>query len=365
MNGAAPILLGLSVLVACGDVASMSQRSDAGTADASIDARVDAAPFEAPPPPDPGKAPPDPGGPAPDGSGAVVLAIRKMYFGDTDRHDVAGATAWKQYGFDVDGKISDATSTDVCTLTAGAASTTQTDGASGTDNSFGENVLPLVLSVAGPDFAKRNGERLASGGAPTILFVIDKLGSGASYSPLPGRVLVGAPFGSPPAWDGTDAWPIDASSLNGGDVGTPKLVFNGGYMNGRVWVGAPPFVGTSLPLLFGDEVELLISAVQVAMRISADGRSASGILAGVLPTNSFLAALRQIAGRVSKSLCTASALDALAQKARQASDILRDGSNMPGVPCDAISIGIGFEASIVNVGAVVTRPPPPDACLAP
>src|ERR1043165_2116472 len=52
--------------------------------------------------------PPKPSADAPMGDGAAnsVVAVRKLFLGDTDRDGKANADAWKQYGFDLDGVTS-------------------------------------------------------------------------------------------------------------------------------------------------------------------------------------------------------------------------------------------------------------------
>jgi hypothetical protein len=363
----------LSILLlsaaACGGTTASSPTSDAGESDTGIDtgapdAATDVSAPDAHVTPDAGapgsRPPPDPGGPAPNGMTDVVLAIEKLYVGDTDRQGVTSITAWKQYGFDIDGKTTDKTSTDVCTLSSGAARASQADGVNGIDNSFGENILPIFLTVAGQDFARKANAKLSSGSASTILFEIPNVGTGPSYSPLPGKSFVGAPLGANAAWNGNDVWPIDSSSVNG-SVSSPVLAFSGAYMNNRVWVGAPA-QSANLPLMFADSTPVLVSALTIAMTIAPDGRSASGTISGVLPTEAYVNAFKTAAGRISTSLCQGSAVDSVAQQIRQASDILRDGSNLAGVPCDAISIGLGFDATIVKLGAVVTPPSPPNPC---
>jgi hypothetical protein len=58
------------------------------------------------------------------------------------------------------------------------------------------------------------------------------------------------------------------------------------------------------------------------------------------------------------------AADGLAQTIQQTQDILDDGSNRLGPSCDAISIGIGFNAvQIANPTKVIPDPvAPPDPC---
>ncbi len=73
-------------------------------------------------------------------------------------------------------------------------------------------------------------------------------------------------------------------------------------------------------------------------------------MAGVLYTQELLAALGNAAGWISQSLCNASAFESIAQQVVQTQDILQDGTNAAGQPCDAISIGLGFDG--VQIGAV-------------
>ena len=52
---------------------------------------------------------------------------------------------------------------------------------------------------------------------------------------------------------------------------------------------------------------------------------------------------------------------------RQASDMLKDGSQAPGVPCDGISVGLGFTGKRVGNPTKVAPVgnPPPDPCTNP
>src|SRR5689334_17412348 len=60
--------------------------------------------------------PPAPGPTKPgDGTGSVTMAISKLYLGDTKRDGSPDAVnGWKEYGYDLDGVISTATSTGLC-----------------------------------------------------------------------------------------------------------------------------------------------------------------------------------------------------------------------------------------------------------
>ena len=361
--------------VGCGG----STSSDNGGSDAGVDvaidvaidtgSRADSGCMGCPPPPDDGGPitpglPPNPGGPPPDGTGSIVLAFSRVYIGDTDRNGAASASAWKQYGLNIDNKITDRNSTDVCTLAPGASKSAQLDGVSGIDNGWGQNILPILLTTAGADAAQKMNDAITNGEFTTMVR-LDKVGTQQSYSPLPGLLYDGLKTQSPPSWNGNDLWPVDVSSVNNNDVNAPKIVFAGGYMNARAWVGAPPVAKMHLPFSFaGVDVPIPLAHAQIVMQVAPDGRTATqGTISGVAPTEEYIAVFRQMAGRISTSLCAGSAFESIAQQIRQASDILVSGANGPGVPCDGISLGWGFDAKLVKLGALTQPPTPsPDPC---
>ncbi len=292
-----------------------------------------------------------------------VFAFSKLFVGDTDRSGVSSQTAWKQYGADIDGKTTDRNSTDVCTLAAGASKSTQTDGTNGIDNSWGENILPIFLTAGGADFGKKINDAI-NAGAFTNMLKIDGLGTQSSYASLPSALFGGAPIGMAPAWNGSDVWPVDATSVMNGDVTKPMTLFPTASMTNRVWVSGTIAGGFKLPLAVGGvTLQLPLTHSTVSMRIDATNQSAvEGVVSGVIPTEDFVNVLRTVAGRLSTSLCQGSAFDSIAQQIRQASVIGVDGTNVVGTPCNAISIGIGFEAKRAQLGGVVTPTIAPDPC---
>ena len=62
--------------------------------------------------------------------------------------------------------------------------------------------------------------------------------------------------------------------------------------------------------------------------------------------------------------CGSAPLEALLDQIRAASDIMKDGTQDPNMPCDGISIGVGFTAKRVQLGGEAPAPEPPaDPCL--
>ncbi len=115
---------------------------------------------------DAGLVPASTGGPPPDVAGSVVLAFSRFYYGDTDRAGNASPCAWTKYGRNIDGKTTTKVSTDVCSLQPGAQYMAKTDGDDGIDNSFGLNLLPIILDLFGTEHAN---EALRSGDATTLV----------------------------------------------------------------------------------------------------------------------------------------------------------------------------------------------------
>ena len=313
--------------------------------------------------------PPDPGGPTPDGTGSVVLAVHQVFLGDTDRNFVQSNDAWKTYGLNLDGLVTSPVDTNVCMPSMGGykGNVQQTDGITGIDNSWGHDIIPLIMSFDMTP-SKTASDQVNAGG-PTTLFRIDNLGSGASYSPLPGMGYRSTPAAGPLTWSGGDTRDVDGLSLRGGDLQMPLMAFAKGYMNGRVFVGVPPTNAVLLEVFLQDMGVLPPQATGVIVETTIDPSNTSatdGLIAGAFPTTEVLNWVHTIAGRLDKSFCGGSAFASIATEISQASDILvaPDGTvgNSVGMICNAISFGFGFNATAVKLGSVVTVPVAPNPC---
>lgn len=86
------------------------------------------------------------------------------------------------------------------------------------------------------------------------------------------------------------------------------------------------------------------------------------MIAGVIPTELFVEAFRDLVGNMDPALCDSSTFDSIAAQLRQISDILQDGTQDPAEPCDAISVGVGFRGTLVTLGTPEPPTPVPDPC---
>ena len=266
---------------------------------------------------------------------------------------------WKSFGFDIDGLVSTAASTDVCQPNSGgAAGTAYPDGNNGIDNSWGKNILPIILSVD-PTFATDVNSAIA-GGTLTTLFELACLTPKGDVPSFLTKLFVATPLGSTPLLDGTDQWPVAPELLTNptSDPDSAAITFTSSSITGTLFDTGPnqtfalrfPFSTTSL--------DLTLRAAHVQMTLSSDRKSATGgMIGGVMKTEDLVAQIKKIGYAL--NLCNSSVLPNIITVVRQASDIMSDGTQDPSKTCDGISIGLGFDATQAQRGPV--GPPEPTA----
>jgi hypothetical protein len=321
----------------------------------------------------PGVQPPAKNPEAPDAASGEqpTLAIRKLLLGDTNRMGTPSSTAWKDYGYDLDGKISTKDSADHCEPAEGAkASAVYEDGTDGRDNSFGKNILPIITSLAS-DASTQVNDSIESGSF-TIMIRLDELGAGADENGIHSKLYGGATLVDAmgmdilPAWDGTDQWPVVNELLNDGNIENPKVQFADSYVvtdaktGARTWVSGD-FGNITLNLsVAGFTLGLNINHAVISMDLAeGNAKATNGTIAGILNPEQLISELAKVAGSFDASLCPpSSTFESIAQQIRQASDILADGGQIKGEKCDGISIGLGFEMQQVQLGSVADAASP-------
>jgi hypothetical protein len=364
--GMAASLLGLVAMVNCGGGTSTNQggggSTNSGTTTGTGGSTGGTDPGTSNVPP---TAPP---ATAPDGSGATTFAIKKLYLGDTKPDGTSDATSgWKYYGYNLDGKISTKTSTDLC-KPRNNTSTSQVypDGNGGNDNSFGKNILPIITGLA-PDAATQINDSFTQGKF-TLMISLDQLGTGKQYNPLHASFYAGGALGTAPKWDGTDTWPVVPELLNDpADITKgSKIQFGTSYVINNEWVsGSQQDIILSLSIK-GFNLNLTISKAWITFQMNdAHTHVTGGQIGGVLATDSLISELQKIAGAFDTQFCdpTNPTFLSIAGNIEGASDILKDGTQNPTKECDGISIGIGFDAEPVILGGVgAVSPPTGDPC---
>ncbi len=289
----------------------------------------------------------------------TVMAINKLYFGDGNNGE------WKTFGFNLDGKVSTDTSTDLCQLNDGAmASTPYPDGNNGIDNSFGKNLLPLVLDLD-PTWVSDVNSGITQGNFTALLEMVCLYPTGDAPS-FSTKLFAGTPLGMAPKWDGTDKWPVEPDLLdNPADPESSSIVFTQCSVSGTTFdAGKNGTFVLTIPANFGGKstsLKLSLYAAQLTMTLAADRKSAtSGMLGGVLNTEEFVAEVNKVGYLL--GLCGNSALTTLITLVRQASDILTDGTQDPTKVCNGISVGFGFDMKPAQIGIVGPAAPPVVTC---
>jgi hypothetical protein len=301
-----------------------------------------------------------------------TFAIQTLLLGEYDRVTKApSTTAWKSYGYNLDGKVTTKDSTDVCTA---AVKTNQIDGNNGIDNAFGSVILPIIQTAASLQTPSDTISQAIAGGSFTIQIQVTGLDDTPTQTAtgLTGQLFASGSYGGTPAFDSTTDWPVNAQLLvNPSDPTKSKITFsdsyvvNGTFVSGDLKTGG---VQVSISLVFqGVPLTLSVNHAVITFDHTTANDAANGTIAGVIDTAQLITGLKSVAGRISQSLC-GSAFDGIAQQITQASDIMKDGSNAPGAACDGISVGLGF------IGKKVANPTkvasddgavPPDPCTTP
>jgi hypothetical protein len=359
MTAKLAVCLLLCTLAACGDDDEPGPDAAAADAGATVDGGAQGADAASLQPPPPGPA--NPG----DGKGPTTFVIRSWHLGDQPWSAIPPAEGdWQAYGYDLDHRASSAASTGLCTpLHNATASSVYPDGRGGTDNNFGKLVLPILLGLQ-TDLGAQFDAQIAAGGASTLLFTLQSLGSGADYNPIESRVYQPATLAAPPTFDGTDVWAIDPRSLEDGNPSSPKLAFPEAYLVGNTWVAS----GAEQPLvlrwqLAGYPFDVTIHRAIITMELDvAHQGTMRGTIAGIVSAVELGEAFRGVAGAFDPSLCSGATVDSIVTQVESAADILLDGGQDGGKPCEGISIGLGFEATLVQLGPVGEAPLPTEPC---
>lgn len=299
------------------------------------------------------------GMPTCDPSQSPVFALSSVNWGDGNSGE------WKHVGFNIDGLFSTGTSTDVCQPNAGAPPLTPyPDGDNGIDNSFGKNILPLLLGVL-PTLPSDVNQNINSG-VSTSLIKIDCLPESGDAPALTTKAYSTTSLNMIPKWDSTDAWPVKPEFLSDPlDPESSTLVFEqSSVVASQFDSGTGGSFVLSIPMQMSQtsaEMRLTIHHARVTMFLDQTQQNATiGMIGGVLNTEELVAEMNKVG--MLAGLCGNPLLDSVILSIRQASDILANGTQSPEQTCDGISIGLSFEAKRAQIGGVGPTSPVFSGC---
>lgn len=291
------------------------------------------------------------------------FAIRQLQLGLTDRAGRLDLSAWRQYGWNLDGRVTTAVDSEVsansCRRRDGSQPKVLADGDDGRDNNYGQHVLAVLRSIESDVQAVADAQ--ITNGSRTLLLRLDNV-TGIDDPSVPGALYVAGDRGSPPAWDGADVWPIDSSSLDADD--RPLAVFPKGYLIGGFWVSDA--IGTTIPFplpgLLGMASPVPLEGAVIAVDVKT---GANGTIGGAVAVERLLTAYRP--SFESLGFCAGSSTwDQLVATITQSTDLVSGAPQLQDTSrtCDAISIGLGFVAAPVQPPTSIVIPPPgpPSGC---
>ncbi len=279
----------------------------------------------------------------------TTLALTKLYFGEGQSGE------WKGVGLNIDGLVSDATSTDVCQPNSGGyPDTAYPDGDNGIDNSFGKNLLPTIIGLV-PNWPAEVNTYLDIGyfNAMLKMYCLPPTGDAPQ---LTTKVFGGSFLGYAPKYDGTDMWPVAPEILaDPQDPESSTLVFENSSVIGTTFdSGKGETFVLTIPMDYNGNhatIKLTLYAAQVIMTLSADRKSATGgVIGGVLNTEEFIDQVKKVGWMA--DFCGDPVFDGILTDVRRVSDIMTDGTQDPTKECDGISFGIQFEMKEVQLGDV-------------
>lgn len=168
-----------------------------------------------------------------------------------------------------------------------------------------------------------------------------------------------------PAWDGTDTWPIRVSTLeeqDGGafDIDKPKYADEYAYVSGGVLVGSLTETSFQLSAQYAVELNGAFVTANVVERGGAWVLE-EGLLASRWKLTTVLAQISRIE-LMGMPVCTNHpAYSSIKSQICSYADIY-SGVGTPTTPCDAISMGMGFETAPAGFGEIIKDEPQGSPC---
>jgi hypothetical protein len=284
----------------------------------------------------------------------TVLTVDKFYLGDESFEDMPDPTnGWRQFGYDLDGLTTVDDFTEHCQpVVAGDPEMRLIDGDGGIDNSFGHNMLPILLNNT-PSFTVQLNDAIYNGES-TVMFKFDELGPGADQDPVVTKLY------DVTSVKQANCWPVVREQLEDPtDIESTPVVFLDASVAGHTWTSGTPITVTVTLNFIGYPMKLTIKHARLSMELDPTHKSATvGQIGGVLDTEEFLNAYKQVVGTVDASFCAD--FDTISNQIRPLSDIMTDGTQDPQSTCNGISIGIGFILSQARIGGIAPAGEPVD-----
>lgn len=274
------------------------------------------------------------------------------------------------FGLDLDGRWTTSSNPDSeCTV----AATPPSDGNNGVDDQFEAAVAPLVNAIVPGVQNQVRTEEAAGRSFPVLrlrgwnqtpndpqieVSVAASVFSAGVVSSSPPVITINSPTdyhmgdGSAvpdPVWDGNDWTWLREDDFMSGDPNIPVFSDPHAYISDGTLVIT--LLELDLPLMIGgmSGIPLRLHGVQIVARLTADGHLDSAILVGRWSVNDFMTFASDV------GVCSGtSSYDVLHNQVTRYSDVRSTipSTGDPTLPCDAISVTIGFTGYRTQIGGV-------------
>jgi hypothetical protein len=349
----------------------LSPRQEDASVDSGADVSTDGDDAAADTGPSPDRPPARPTGLPQQASGTgktLTFAVKRAYFGTQTHLGATSDTAWREWGYDLDLRCTDASdskqSINTCARADGSTDTVLVDGDRCRDNNFASQIMTLVTTYSKDVETKTNLSLL--NGSGTIALVLSDVDPGDDgYAPGALYQLAATPSGTTPPWDGTDVRNVTDDSVTGGDLTKPIVSFPKGYIVGDLWLSGD---GDSFPLTFGVGGTPLVLPIESGrITIPLDAARATSpnpaLIVGAIAIANIETAMRPIAEAA--GLCptgpTQPFYDGLITNLKTFPDVVMGAKDLQDTtkPCDGISVGLGFNLTPIQALTTVVPAPPP------
>jgi hypothetical protein len=285
----------------------------------------------------------------------LTFAVKRLYLGTQTHLGEFASTAWREWGYDLDGVCTDLNSSKqsigTCKRVDTSTADVLVDGDRCRDNNFGAQIMGLVTTFN--TNVESNTTASILNGSGTIGIVIDDVDEGVDDGFAPGMVysLDSLPKAATPTWDGTDVRKVTDDSVQNLDIKQPRVSFPHGYIRGNVWVSGD---GQAFNLPFGLGGTALVLPLQagrftVPLDAAHEKSPSQSVVVGAIALSDLEAAMKPVAA--SAGLCPGNPLyDGLITKMLTFPDVVVGAPNLQDTTksCDGLSVGLGFDLAPIQ-----------------
>ncbi len=321
----------------------------------------------------------------------IYVGISNLRLGTFDADGQPNDNAWQTFGLDIDGTC---TSSATCPGNFVSSCTPLTeeipfDGELCRDNTFAK-LQPVAAAV--PDLGPKLGigEDVTNcflwNGAFTIVARVSRYNGMPNDDDVRVDYYISPGLEAPPGWSCFDVndeflagykeqfprwlasarWRISDAELSGPVVEPGQLpdsihFDNEAFVRDGYLVGNVPD-GTNLDLAGDDDArpgfDIIIQKATITAKLEREQAgtwsAVDGVIGGRIISNDLIESFRRV------GFCEDNPLFlGMVNFVQTNADVLASGENNPALPCDAMSIGLAFEAGQITPGRAETRPPRP------